>query len=80
MGHTLRAMKRVNEIQQKRQDMFFQMRMRAHKATQREQIRAEIKKGIDLLAPAGANREIAIGNATKNAVERRRKQQEKMEV
>lgn len=57
MEQTLKAMKRVNEIQAKRQEMFFKMRMRAHKATQRSVIQAEIKKGIDILAPAAANQE-----------------------
>ena len=65
MGQTLRAMKKVGEIQSKRQAMFFKMRMRAHKATQREQVRAVIKKGIEILAPAAADKEKAIAIATK---------------
>lgn len=68
MGQTLRAMKKVSEIQHKRQDMFFKMRMRAHKGIQREQIRAEIKKGIEIIAPAAANREKAIALATQHIV------------
>ncbi len=58
--------------------MFFQMRMRAHKTMQRDQIRAEIKKGIELLAPAAANKEVAIANATKNVVTKRRANEDKM--
>ena len=79
MESTLKTMKRVSEIKDKRQDLFFQMRMRAHKGTQREQIRAEIKKGIELLAPAAANKEIAIANATKNIVTKHKKLEDKMQ-
>ena len=49
MEQTLKAMKRISEIRHKRQDMFFKMRMRAHKGMQREQVRAEIKKGVEIL-------------------------------
>lgn len=65
MEQTLRAMKKVSEIKHKRQDMFFKMRMRAHKGMQKEQIRAEIRKGIEIIAPAAADREKAIAIATK---------------
>jgi hypothetical protein len=44
------------------------MRMRAHKGMQRDQVRAVIKKGMDILVPAAANREKALANATKNEV------------
>ena len=78
MEQTLRAMKKVSEIKHKRQDMFFKMRMRAHKGMQRDQIRAEIKKGIEILAPAAADREKAISIATKKIVARQRVQEGKM--
>jgi large subunit ribosomal protein L24e len=68
MGSTLRAMKKVSEVQTKRQAMFFKLRMRAHKGMQREQVRAVIKKGMDILVPAAANREKALAKATKNQV------------
>lgn len=58
--------------------MFFQMRMRAHKTMQRDQVRAEIKKGIELLAPAAADRTKAIANATKNVITKRRANEDKM--
>lgn len=64
MESTLRAMKRVSEIQHKRQDLFWKNRMRAHVGVQRQQIRAEIKKGIELIVPAAADRERAIELAT----------------
>lgn len=70
METTLRAMKKVSEIQTKRQDMFYKMRMRAHKVVQREVIRAEIKKGMEILAPAAADKEKAIAIATKKITSR----------
>ena len=70
MELTLRAMKKVSEVQTKRQDMFYKMRMRAHKVVQREVIRAEIKKGIEIIAPAAADREKAIAIATKKITSR----------
>jgi hypothetical protein len=70
MEQTLRAMKKVSEIQTKRQDMFYKMRMRAHKVVQREVIRAEIKKGIEIIAPAAADREKAIAIATSKIANR----------
>ena len=77
MEKTLQAMKKVSEIQTKRHNMFYKMRMRAHKVTQREVIRAEIKKGIDIIAPAAANKEKAIANATKKIAEKRKTTEEK---
>jgi large subunit ribosomal protein L24e len=79
MGQTLRAMKRVSEVKDKRQDLFFKMRMRAHKGTQKAEIRAEIKKGIDIIAPAAANKEKAIAIATsKIMAQKQRAQDSKM--
>jgi hypothetical protein len=79
MEHTLRAMKRVSEIQKRRQELFYKMRMRAHKIKEREVIKAEIKKGIELLAPAAADKEKAIANATKKIAQRQKAQEQKME-
>jgi large subunit ribosomal protein L24e len=79
MATTLRAMKRVSEIQHKRQDMFFKMRMRAHKGVQREQIRAEIQKGIEIIAPAAADAEKAVAIATKSIVTKQRAEESKMQ-
>ena len=76
MGATLRAMKKVSAVQAKRQELFFKMRMRAHKGMQREQVRAVIKKGMDILVPAGANREKALANATKNQIAKQKAQKE----
>jgi large subunit ribosomal protein L24e len=81
MTQTLNAMKRVSEVQQKRQDLFYKMRMRAHKGVQNEQIRAEIEKGVELLAPAAGNREKALQIATsKIAAKDQKKLAKKIEV
>ena len=72
-------MKRVSEVKDKRQDAFYKMRMRAHKDTQKEEIRATINKGIDIIAPAAADREKAVAIAT-SKVSLRQKVQQKMEV
>jgi hypothetical protein len=78
MEQTLQAMKKVSEVQSKRQEMFFKMRMRAHKVTQREIVRAEISKGMDILVPAAANREVALAKATSKIIERRAAKEKKM--
>ena len=79
METTLRAMKRVSEVQSKRQAMFFKMRMKAHKVVQRDVIKAEIKKGIELLAPAASNKEKAIAIATKKISEKRAAEESRMQ-
>lgn len=79
MEQTLRAMKRVTEIQRKRQDMFFKMRMRAHKATQKSVVKATIKSGLELIAPAAANKEVAIANATRKLAQRQKAEESKMQ-
>jgi hypothetical protein len=54
--------------------------MRAHKVTQRNIIKAEIKKGIEILVPAAANREKALANAvTKKISQKNRVEEGKME-
>ena len=78
MTQTLKAMKKVAEVANKRQDMFFKMRMRAHKGVQRDQVRAVIQKGMDFLAPAAAVRERALANATKKIVARNKAAEDKM--
>lgn len=78
MENTLRAMKKVSEIQHKRQDLFFKMRMRAHKGIQRDQVRAEIKKGIEILAPVAGDQEKALAIATRKFAEKHKAQDAKM--
>ncbi len=80
MGTTLRAMKKVSDIKHKRQDLFFKMRMRAHKGKQREEVRAVIEKGIEVIAPAASNKEKAIAVATSHIAARQRAQENKMSI
>jgi hypothetical protein len=79
MESTLKAMKKVSEIQSKRQGLFFKMRMKAVKAINREAMKADIKNGIELIAPAAANREVAIANAVKKVSVRSKVTEDKME-
>ncbi len=72
MDLTLRAMKKVEEVKEKRQAKFMEMRMRAHKGAQREQVRAEIEKGMSLLVPAASNKEVALEKATSQIITRRK--------
>jgi large subunit ribosomal protein L24e len=86
MSATLSAMKRVGEIQEKRNNMFYNLRMRAHKATKQKEMRIDIEKGIEVLAPAAANKEKALAIATGKIKDReakkakQKKSKDKMEV
>ena len=71
MELTLRAMKKVEEVKEKRQAKFMELRMRAHKGAHKEKIRAEIEKGMSVLVPAAANKEIALEKATTKIITRR---------
>ena len=79
MEQTLRAMKKVSEIQTKRQDMFYKMRMRAHKVIQRDVIRAEIKKGYEILVPAAADKEVVRSVITQKIAQRHKAEEGKMQ-
>jgi large subunit ribosomal protein L24e len=52
MGTTIRAIKRVGEIQAARQERFYKNRMVARKAMEKAQHQFEISQNIDLVAPA----------------------------
>jgi hypothetical protein len=78
MEQTLHAMKKVSEIQSKRQEMFFKMRMRSHKVTQRDIVRAEIKKGIEILVPAAADKVVALEKATGKLLVRQQAMEKQM--
>ena len=80
MATTLRAMKKVVEIKDKRQEMFHTLRMKAHKGSQRAEVRAEIEKGIEILAPAASSKEKALAQVRSQVVTRKRTKDKKMEV
>jgi hypothetical protein len=65
MEQTLRAMKRVSEVQSKRQEMFYKMRMKAHKAMKANVIKAEIKRGIEIIIPAAGDKNKILEKTTK---------------
>lgn len=67
MSKTLLAMKRVQEIQQQREERFFENRMKDAKAEKKQQARVEIEKSIELLAPAVAQREQVMRNVVDRA-------------
>jgi len=52
MGATIRAMKRVSEIQKAREDRYFDKRMAAGREAEREAEKIELAEGIHLVAPA----------------------------
>ncbi|CAN0153174.1 unnamed protein product [Ectocarpus sp. 6 AP-2014] len=54
MGKTLLAMKKVKEVQAKREKRFFENRHKGALAKEKAAIKAEIKDNIELLAPAAA--------------------------
>ena len=54
MQATIRAMKRVEEIKQLRQQRFAEKRMEAIKEMETVRAREEIVKSIDLIAPAAS--------------------------
>ena len=67
MGTTLRAMQRVAEIRGRREEMFYERRMKdAHKA-ETKAMKVELKQNIELLAPAAADQEKVLLNVVAKA-------------
>ncbi|CAE7941041.1 Rsl24d1, partial [Symbiodinium sp. KB8] len=52
MQETIRTMKRVAEIRKRREDAFFEKRMKIKKAKQKKEDAAEIAQNIHLITPA----------------------------
>lgn len=67
MGKTIVAMQKVSAIRVKREERFFANRMKDAKRYQKAYARAEIKKGIEILAPAVSKREEIIRNILDSA-------------
>jgi large subunit ribosomal protein L24e len=67
MGKTILAMQRVQAIKEKREDRFFANRMKDAKVEKKMQVRVEIEKSIELLAPAVAKREEVMRNVVDSA-------------
>jgi large subunit ribosomal protein L24e len=70
MGKTILAMKRVDSIRQDREQRFHDNRMQDSKAEKKKQVRVEIEKSIELLAPAVATREQVMRNVIDSAKQR----------
>lgn len=51
MGKTIRAMKRIQQIRQAREQRYLKERMKAAKKQKKQQIELEVKQHIDLIAP-----------------------------
>lgn len=70
MGTTLRAMKRVGQIQRAREERFYKARMKGSKARQRQQESIEVAKNIDLVAPAAqrTKQQLAVLAKAKQAI------------
>lgn len=67
MGKTIVAMQKVQEIKETREERFFANRMKDAKAEKKKQVRVEIEKSIELLAPAVAKREEVMRNVVDSA-------------
>jgi len=81
VGTTVRAMKRVEEVKQKRAKKFYENRMKAGKAMEKIRSRKEIVESINLIAPAASKERESLN---KNVLEKsraklERAQKEKME-
>lgn len=70
MGATIRAMKRVAEIQKAREDRYWKKRMAVAKAGEKEAAAVEIAEGISLVAPAlgRSTEEINVAELAKSKV------------
>ena len=62
MGKTLLAMKKVQEIKERREARFFANRMKDNKAKDKIRARKEIEQSIELIAPAAGDRERVLHN------------------
>ena len=70
MGKTILALKKVESIQSAREQRHFDNRMNDAKSEKKAQVRVEIEKSIELLAPAVANRSEVMRNVVDSAKQR----------
>lgn len=75
VGTTLRAMKRLQQIQRRREERFYKARMAPHKERKKRADRVEIEKNLSLVAPAMAREKTVVNvkEALKLAQEARKK-------
>mmetsp|Transcript_720 Transcript_720/g.2302 ORF Transcript_720/g.2302 Transcript_720/m.2302 type:complete len:173 (-) Transcript_720:200-718(-) len=67
VGTTLRAMQRVQEIKSRREEIFFNRRMKDAKKEQVARDKVELKQDISVIAPAEATREKVLRNVVEKA-------------
>ena len=67
MGTTLRAMQRVGEIRSRREEMFYQRRMKEAHKQETKASKIELKENIELLVPAAGDREKVLLNVVETA-------------
>lgn len=67
MGTTLRAMQRVGEIRARREEMYFERRMKDARKVENKQAKVELKESIELLVPAAADKEKVLLNVVEAA-------------
>ena len=62
MGTTIRAMQRVGEIRSRREQMFYERRMKDARKESVKADKVELKSSIELLVPAAADKEKVLLN------------------
>lgn len=67
MGTTLRAMQRVGEIRSRREEMFYQRRMKDAHKQETKASKIELKENIELLVPAAGDKEKVLLNVVEAA-------------
>ena len=76
MGATIRAMRRVSEIQVARGERFYAKRMKGVKAVVKERHAIEIAQSIDLVQPAAARVRAEVNAAETTKVRAKKAQME----
>lgn len=70
VGKTVQAMQKIRTIQSRREEVFYQTRMREAKMKEKAALQVEVKENVELLAPAAASREKALLNVREKVKER----------
>lgn len=70
VGKTIQAMHKLRSIQSRREEVFYQTRMREAKMKEKAALQVEVRESIELLAPAAASREKALLNVREKVKER----------
>jgi len=69
MAQTLRAMKKIKQVQRAREERFYKNRMKGNKSREKARVEMDIAQNIDLVAPAAsrARNQLAQTSAAKEA-------------